>query len=205
MKRIIYSLIACFITLVTFAQDEKQISEFKSNYFNETFSVKIIGQNNKDFKLIIAAKSLDDLHDEGGVFISSELYQKFVLSIDSAKAKYVEYVNIAKTNNVKELDKRLNYTFKADGFFEYGSSWEFQFDVLFKYDFKISAKGDDVKYLLIVRSGELTSSSNPYIKMDGFVWVFNSIEEIDSFKEAISKQNIDEFFSKPKVEDLFKN
>ena len=43
------------------------------------------------------------------------------------------------------------------------------------------------------------------MKVDGFVLVFSSVNEIDNFTNEISTQKINEFINKPKSKDLFKD
>lgn len=74
-----------------------------------------------------------------------------------------------------------------------------------KFDFKILESNGEVKYLLLIRTGELQSSSNQFMKVDGFVLVFSSTKEIDEFTAAISTEKITEFVNKPKKDELFKD
>jgi len=93
---------------------------------------------------------------------------------------------------------------KVAGFFLYGSDWHFQFIVNLTFDFKILESGGEVKYLLIVRSGKMQSSSNQFMDVDGVVLEFTSAEDIREFVDSISLNKITEFKNKPKAEDLFK-
>jgi hypothetical protein len=188
-----------------FIAQVQELSTFNSSYFDVTLDVNLSYKTDKDFDLWINASSLDELVKEGGVIIRAKQYSKFTTALDSARIKYIQWDSIAKKNNVKELDKRMNIECKTEAYFNYLKNWEFQFIVPLKFDFKIITDEVETKTLLIIRTGELTSSSNEFIKMDGLVWVFNSVEEIESFQRAISMATIKEFVTKPKTEDLFKN
>ncbi|NBV91055.1 MAG: hypothetical protein EBR91_02665, partial [Flavobacteriia bacterium] len=94
---------------------------------------------------------------------------------------------------------------KVVGYFLYGNEWNFQFLVNLKFDFKILESKGEIKYLLLVKTGELQSSSNEFMKVDGFVLVFSSSKEIDDFTSIISTEKITAFLNKPKNEDLFKD
>jgi hypothetical protein len=74
-----------------------------------------------------------------------------------------------------------------------------------KFDFKILESKGETRYLLLIRTGELQSSSNQFMKVDGFVLVFSSSKEIDDFIAAISTEKITEFLNKPKKDTLFKD
>ena len=149
--------------------------------------------------------SLDKIHGEGGIFIDESKYLDFLNALAEAKIKYEEWLKTAKENNVKELDKTMTIKSKVGGYFLYGSDWNFQFLVNLKFDFKILESKGETKYLLLVRTGELQSSSNQFMKVDGFVLVFSSSKEIDDFTTIISPEKITEFLNKPKNEDLFKD
>ena len=78
----------------------------------------------------------------------------------------------------------------------------FDFSVNLKARYKIVNE----KYLLIIDSDGLQSSSNQYIKSDGFRIVFSSIQEIDELVSGLDFKLVDEFYNKKKgQEDLFKN
>ena len=172
----------------------------------ETYDIEIsTKEKNGDFKLYINAWSLDATHKKGGIGITKKQYPDFINAINEAKVKYEEWVKTAKDNNVKELSKQMDIKCKVSGNFIYGKDWHFQFTVNPTFNFKIIEDESDLKYLLIFRTGELTSSSNQYMKVDGFALVFTSTAEIDAFTKAISIEAIDEFIKKPKEKDLFKN
>lgn len=107
---------------------------------------------------------------------------------------------------LKNLAKQWQLQDKAGGYFLYGSKWNFQFLVNLKFDFKIlESKGEIKIYFSLIRTGELQSSSNQFMKVDGFVLVFSSTKEMDDFSTAISMDKITEFVNKPKKEALFKD
>jgi hypothetical protein len=191
------------MTLKSAAQE--RFTSYENSYAGKTYDIQISAKEKEKFTLYIDALSLDKMHDKGGISISQKNHQDFLNAIAEAKIKYEEWVNTAKENNVTELDKTMTVKSKAGGYFLYGTKWQFQFSVNLKFDFKILESNGETKYLLIVRTGELQSSSNQFMKVDGFVLVFSSSKEIDDFSNAISIDKITEFSNKPKKEDLFKN
>ena len=60
------------------------------------------------------------------------------------------------------------------------------------------------KFLLIVKTDELVSSSNQFMKVDGLAIIFSNPEEIDKFLSKINVSDIQKFISKPQPENLFK-
>jgi len=196
------------ITLFVFAMltlnAQEKFGTYDNSYANSTYDLKIANSKNK-FSLYIHAMSLDDTHKKGGILIEEINHPEFVKSLTDAKLKYQEWLKTAKENNVKELTKKMLIQSKADGFFLYGSEWNFQFSLDLSYEFKILELKGEIKNLLIIRTGELTSSSNKYMKVDGFVLVFSNLKEIDDFINKISAAKITEYLNKPKKEDLFKD
>lgn len=105
-------------------------------------------------------------------------------------------------NKVTELDKNIEYkklTYSAA--FTYGK-WNFDYSVNLTTRFKII----NGKYLLIIDSDELQSSSNQYIKSDGFRFVFSSAQEIDELVTGLNINLVTDFYNKKNSkDDLFKN
>lgn len=203
MKKTI-SLFIAFLFLIgfkCFAQDK--FTTYDNAYFEKTFDIQISTKDKVDFTLWIDAHSFDKLHKEGGIEVSKKQYDNFLNALKESKLKYVEWIKTAKENNVKELDKEMTVKCKFDCYFEYGD-WNFQRNVTPNFRFKILPKENDILYLLIMSTGELQSSSNQFMKVDGFALVFSSESEIDDFINVISLQKINDFLNKPKAENLFK-
>ncbi len=206
MNNCIKILTLCFFALLaTNSKAQEKFTSYDNTYGGKTFEIQISSKDKEKFSLYIDAMSLDRTHEKGGITIDQKQHQDFLNAIAEAKTKYEEWVKTAKENNVKELDKTLTVKSKAGGYFLYGSKWNFQFLVNLKFDFKILESKGEIKYLLLIRTGELQSSSNQFMKVDGFVLVFSSTKEIDEFTTAISTEKITEFINKPKKDALFKD
>jgi hypothetical protein len=202
--KILFSILIIYFGNILFAQSDK-LSSYHSSHFNKDYQVTISAKSIEDFDLFIDAASLDNIVYEGGILLKSSEYSKFLNCIDSAAAKYSEWVQVAKTNDVKELDKMMNLQCDVDAYFTFGGEWQFAFTVPLQFGLRILTKDGKTKYLLIIRTQELISSKNEFITMSGVAMVFKTPEEINAFKTAISKQNISDFIKKPKTEDLFKD
>jgi hypothetical protein len=200
MKKIITIL---FFALSIQGKAQDKFTTYDNTYSGKTYEIQISAK--EKFSLYIDAMSLDKLHDKGGITIDQKQHQDFLNAIAEAKLKYEEWVKTAKENNVKELDKTMTIKSKAGGYFLYGSKWNFQFLVNLVYDFKILEINGEIKYLLLIRTGELQSSGNQFMKVDGFVLVFSSTKEIDDFAKSISTEKITEFLNKPPKTELFKD
>lgn len=198
------SLFIAFLFLIgfkCFAQDK--FTTYDNTYIGKTYDIQISTKDKVDFSLWIDAMSLDKLHKEGGIEVTKKQYDNFLNALTESKLKYVEWIKTAKENNVKELNKEMAIKCKVDCYFEYGD-WNFQYNVIPNFRFKILPQDDDIKYLLIMSTRELQSFSNQFMKVDGFALVFSSESEINDFINVISLQKINDFLNKPKAENLFK-
>jgi hypothetical protein len=206
MKKIITLFAICIFALTTFKSSaQEKLSSYDNTYSKKTYEVLISSKEKEKFTLYVDAMSLDKLHEEGGFMIDQKQHSDFLSAIEQAKIKYEEWVKTAKENNVTDLEKTMSIKSKCASYFKYGSKWNFQFLVSLSFDFRVLESGGETKHLLIVRTGELKSSSNEFMKVDGFVLVFSSIDEINGFTAAISLDKISEFVNKPKSEELFKD
>jgi len=203
MKNLIALITLCLLTITTVeSYAQEKFTTYDNTYFGKTYDIKL---SLEEEDLYIDAMALDELYDKGGLRISKEQRQDFLNAIAEAKAKYKEWVKTAKENNVRELNKSMNIESKVGGYFLYGSDWKFQLSVNLTFDFQILEDEGELKYLLIFRTGELKSSSNEHLKVDGFLLVFSSVNEIDAFTNKISSQKINAFIAKPKEKDLFQD
>lgn len=206
MNNYLKTLATCLITSITIQSNaQEKFTTYDNTYSEKTYDIQISSKEKEKFSLYIDAMSLDSSHEKGGITIDQKQHLDFLNAIVEAKVKYEEWVKTAKENNVKELSKTMTIKSKAGGYFLYGSKWNFQYLVNLKYDFKIIESKGETKYLLLIKTGELQSSSNQFMKVDGFVFVFSSTKEIDDFTTAISIEKITEFINKPKKEALFKD
>jgi len=200
MKKLIIPL----LMLVCFqGYGQEKFSTYENNYIFKTYNIRISTEENEKFRLWIDAMSFDKLHDKGGISIDSSKYKAFIESVNQAKVKYVEWIKTAKDNNVKEVAKPMDISCSVDAYFYYGDV-QFQFNDPLDFEFKIISIKDITKYLLTINTGELQSSNNQFMKVDGLALVFTSVNDIDKFLDNISFQKINNYLTKPKAKDLFK-
>ncbi len=197
--------ISLFVATALQSKAQEKFTTYDNTYVEKSYDIQISAKEKEKFTLYIDAMSFDKMHEKGGISIDQKQHQEFLNALSEAKLKYEEWVKTAKDNNVKELSKSMTIKSKAGGYFLYGSKWNFQFLVNLKFDFRILESKGETKYLLLVKTGELQSSSNQFMKVDGFALVFSSSTEIDDFVKAISTEKITEFTNKPKKDDLFKD
>jgi hypothetical protein len=202
MKKILL-IITLFTSIISFGQDK--FTTYESSYIDKSYNIDISIKDYPKFTLYINAYSLDKLHDKGGFMVTNKRHQAFLDALSQAKNKYQEWTNVAKENSVTELDKPMKIDLRTEAYFMYGNKWQFDYGVFPSFYFKVAEDERGLQYILIVRSGELKSSSNEYMSVDGVAFAFSSVEEIDDFISKISQEKIDEFVNKPKADDLFKD
>jgi len=198
MKKTIFALIMCLTAGILFGQDS--FASYLSSYAQKEYAVSISLKGEDKYTLYTDIMSMDRISDQVGIMLDQKSHPGLLSDLTEAKALYSEWIETAKANNVTELEKRMSIKTRCGGYFHYGSKWNFQYLVTLDYDFKIV----EGKYLLIVRTGKLQSSSNQYIDHDGGVIVFSDPGEIDEFITNLSLEAVQEFREKPKSEDLFK-
>jgi hypothetical protein len=92
---------------------------------------------------------------------------------------------------------------RTNAYFSYGD-WQFDYSVSLEFNFRVIQSGNVTRRLLVIRTGELKSSTNQFMEVDGYAIVFSSPSEIDTFLDLISQGKVKEFMAKPKTEEMFK-
>ena len=202
MKTILVSfmMLICAVSL----NAQEKFSSYDCISLKKVYDIQISLSNN-NVSLWIDGASLDNAVTSAGVKIEENQLINFLANLNEAKAKYVEWVKKAKENNVTELSKNIELTSKSQrmtAYFKYGD-WQFDHNLKFTYEFRI-IDGNNIEYLLILRSGELVSSTNQYINCKDFAIIFSTQDDILDFMNKISINNITEYKNKPKKDDLFK-
>ena len=202
MKKVLLLAVMAVVYLQLYS--EEKFAKYQNSLIEKSYQIEIESKAENEFTLWVNAMSLDALHDKGGISIDNKQYNDFITSLKTAKEKYIEWKKVGIENNVRELIKDMKLKSIVDGFFMYGD-WNFTSDVYLQYEFKILELKKEINYMLIIRTGQLQSSSNRFMKVDGFALTFLSEKEIDDFLNIISIDKINEFMKKPKAKDLFKD
>ena len=180
---------------------QPKYTSYKSSFFkNKEYNIKLSYENEKIYTMYIDLQSMEN-SIEGGMVITSEVHQYFLDSLAKVKSKFVEWVEVAKKNNVTEVSKQMEVDFRAPAsyfymnekkFYHLGSNLVFLFTVV------------EGKPNLTIWTQNLISSENKYFTNKGFLLVFTSEKEISDFLNIISIQKVKDFIKKPKTSDLFK-
>lgn len=201
-KQLILILITTISTFVNVIAQDKIVS-YNSSYFSKNYDVSATKPDAKGiYTYYIDCYSRDTSSKQVSLILKSNEVPEIVEYLNSLKETFSKWSLTAKENKVTELDKNVEYKKLTYGAaFSYGK-WNFDFSVNLSARFKII----DNKYLMIIDSDELQSSSNQFIKSSGFRFVFSAIEEIDEFIKCLDDTKVQSFFnSKNSKEDLFKN
>jgi len=203
MKNILTILL--LIPLLLFSQEEIGSYEL----FGEEYKFEATEPDEKgEYTLYASGYASDGIVSQGGLMIKSKKIDDFVISLNEAKNKYVEWTSTAKENNVNDLSKDIKSSPPSVGAYFAYSDWHFDFNVspFYKYLITKSDKTGKISYCLALYTGDLESSDNQYIDADSFIYAFYSLEEIESFISLFDKQLVlDKFNIKNNKEDLFKD
>ncbi|GAB1473242.1 hypothetical protein MASR2M69_06830 [Bacteroidota bacterium] len=160
--------------------------------------------NDNKFSITIPAWSEDSLCEPVWFYICEDQYNLYINTIQKAKAKYIEWVNIAKNNNIENHTKVIPLEAIVDVCFNYKGQSYFQFNVNQKIIFYVSRSFGKIEYLLLLVIENIKSYDNENITSGNINLVFTSSKEIQDFIDAISLENINAFRANPKTEELFK-
>jgi hypothetical protein len=182
---------------------QEKIATYNSAYLSKNFEIQAGKPNEKgDFDYYIDCFSSDSSSSKTSLMLKNTQAPEFVEFLSSIKETFSKWKQTAIENKVTELDKKIEYKkLNYSGAFLYGK-WNFDYSVNISARFRII----NDKYLLIIDSDALQSSSNQFIKSDGFRFVFNSAQEIDELINGLDIEKVKEFYAdKNGKEDLFKN
>ena len=182
---------------------QEKIATYNSAYLSKNFEIQAAKPNEKgDFDYYIECFSSDASSRKASLMLKNNQVPEFIEFLSTIKSTFLKWKQTAIENKVAELDKKIEYkNLHYRGAFLYGK-WNFDYSV------NISARIRIINdtYLLIIDSDALQSSSNQFIKSDGFRFVFNSAQEIDELINGLDIEKVKAIYAdKTSKEDLFKN
>lgn len=192
-----------FFTITTNVFGQEKIAIYNSVYLSKNFDIEAVKPNEKgDFDFYIDCFSADRSSSKASLMLKSKEVPEFIAFLSSIKETFLKWKQTAVENKVTELDKKIDYkNLNYRAAFLYGK-WNFDYSVNISARFRIV----NDKYLLIIDSDALQSSSNQFIKSDGFRFVFSSAQEVDELINGLDIEKVKAFYTdKNGKEDLFKN
>ncbi len=200
MKKII--LLLCFIPFIGFSQEK--IDSYYNSLVNQDFNISIAELNKKgNFKYWIECESIDTRSKQSVLFVDSNKIEEFTTYIKFLKETHRKWTETAISNNVKELNKPIDYkNILVSGAFSYGD-WQFSNTISLVANFKIL---NDKHYVIIKNYRELISSTNQFMKSDGFIIPFEKESDFDDLIEKLNNEDSLKILNEKKSkDDLFKS
>jgi hypothetical protein len=198
MKKILL-IIACLLCFLNVALAERVVGRYSLSYFDKTYEIEASKIERGKFSVFIQV-SAKDADTRAMLDITNDKVDELKQALSEMKEKFMEWSNIAKDNNVTEMEKTMDIRFPSMSVCWHGSKWFFSFGHKFQPKFMILESGKHI--VLITR--KVTSSSNKYID-ETIYWVFSNPEEIDELISQLDIERIESELTKTKNEsELFK-
>lgn len=199
MKKSFFTLF--FIGMMAFsAQAQKVIGTYHNDYFDKDYEVSASDTDGK-YELYLEVAASGTKPAELNFSIDKENIQTLKNNFIDIKNKHFEWSNVAKANNVKDLNKEMNFTLsKATVCWNSGGKWYFSFNHKFKPSFMITSSGNHLTTI----TEKVQSSSNKYID-ETIYWVFSTEKDFDQIINWLDLDKIESLLNKDKeVKNLFK-
>lgn len=173
-----------FILLCSFLLPTLLVSQKEFDFYdNPIFGSKRIslGQGTDGgFSLCIEGIDLEGQESEGGFMVNDKMYDSFIMNL-KAKAKYAEWDNVAKLNDVKDVSKKMEFSNEVTAYWK-SNNYNFNFNFNLSYFFRVSMlEGKAVRQLIIKGTEELKSSNNEFITHIGFALIFDPTRFFDIY------------------------
>lgn len=179
-----------------YAQDV--VNSYFNGYFNKTYDVEA-SLDTGELRIYFDVEGDSNSDDVCFSLRGEEQVEAFENALLAAKEKYVEWVEVAISNNVTKMTKEMGITFPRVTVCWYGSQWWFDYNHPITPYFLITNSGE---YVCVFR-GEATASSNDYIDQKYYL-ALSSPEDFDNLYNALRPQVIiEKLNSNKRVEDLF--
>ncbi len=198
MKKFIISTFL-FLACVMLTSAQEKYDTYYSSYFDKELNIEVSYEAGSDPDIYV---QVIGQHGYEEVYLKFDGKDAKLLSytLQEIKAKYTEWKNVAKENNVKSLNKEINIDMPRATVAWFSSKWWFNFRHKLNPKFIILESG---KYLFVL-SDTVTASSNEYIDMEYFL-VLSDESDFDKLIKAIDKDSIIKYFqNKQNQADLFK-
>lgn len=183
---------------------QEALESYDMEYFDKEFAIQASKpEPNGDFSFYIDCESTDATSSQISLIVKEKVLDDFRNVIDSARAVYTRWQSAAIENGITELDKEIKLDkVRLQAAFLYGSKWQLDFTISLKARFKVL---NGKQLLILSNKTELQSSSNQFMKSDGFFFVFSNESEIQDFLGKLNRESVIAHFSeKGETDELFK-
>lgn len=189
-------MFVCLLAVVS-VRAEQKVGSFQNSYFEKEYDIEAAAKNDKLQTVYIGV----DAKDSKTAFISVDGKDLglFKTSLELVRDKYLEWVKVAKENNVTEMNKEFGIKFPSVAIAWAGSKWWFAFGQKINMRFIILDSGK----MVASWAPKVTSSSNRYIN-ETIYFVFADEEDFNNLISQLNYQSIlDQLQNTKKNEDLF--
>lgn len=177
----------------------KTVGTYSLSYFDKEYSIEASEIKNDKFTVYLGVSGAKETRTTM-IGVESKNIEAFVQFLTQMKEKFVEWSDVAKENNVKDMSKDMDFKSPSTTICWYGSDWFFSFDQKLEPTFKIRDNGEKIAFIY----KKVTASSNQYID-ESIYWVFSTPEEFDALIEQL---NVEKIMAKlqntQKASDIFK-
>ncbi|MDR2010469.1 MAG: hypothetical protein LBQ22_08300 [Bacteroidales bacterium] len=205
MKKLLVFLFLVLIFNSLWSQEK--FLEYKNFYQNFTYDI-FIDKDRKsgDFTLVFYANPVN-AKDTVGFFITRNEYNNFFTSLTKARDKYDEWIKVAEEYKVMSYTRKMKMFFDAAGFFFVNKDIHSFYPVTVSFNFTIQESNDKKHaiYILSLESVPYASSKDQMLSTEGFSIQFYSLDDLNSFVDAISIDKINEYTPMPTLDELFQD
>lgn len=197
MKKFLLFLSLCIMSVTGFCEDV--IGYYNMSYFSSgsTCQIEASKPKNGDFTYFIQIKG-EKSYDKVYISLESKEVDRFIESLNNIKSKYIEWCNIAKSNNVTDMSKEFPFKLKIS-YAWLGAEWWFSGTYVLSPKFMVLDSGQMV--VALIKTAK--AFDNEYIKKETYL-VLSSAEEIDTLISALDTKKVFEHYNSQKnKESLF--
>ena len=195
MKRIY--IIICLLILTCSAYAEQIVGKYYNLYFGKEYEIKASQLNDKLDLVFIGVEAKDS--KSAFIVVEGKDLGLFKTALELVRDKYLDWVKIAKENNVTKINKEFGIKFPSVDVAWLGSEWWFSFRNEVNIRFLILEDGR----MVAAWASDVVSSSNQYIDETLYI-AFRSKDDFNNLISQLDSQAILEQLRKKKnEEDLF--
>jgi hypothetical protein len=189
MKKLKVMIMTLMVLLVSLSYGQVSYDTYKGR------KISVVLNGNSKGTIYLSVNQKESI----GLILDDKSQVKFKVLINESYDKMVDWDSIAKVNNITEISLKMISEVKFNGYFLYGTKWNFGRTSVRTYMSMVGGKSN-----LCVYTSVITSSTNQFMKSKSSLTEFTK-SELDSLLESLNKEDIDEFInSRNNVDNLFK-
>lgn len=189
-------MFACMLAVVS-VRAEQVVGSFQNSFFGKEFKIEAAAKNDKLQSVYIGVEAKDS--KTAFISVDGKDLELFKTALELVRDKYLDWVKVAKENNVTEMNKEFGIKFPSVSIAWAGTKWWFSFGNKINMKFIILKDGK----MVASWAPKVTSSSNRYID-ETIYFAFADEEDFNNLISQLNYQSIlDQLLNTKKNEDLF--